>query len=107
MSKLQNYHSTKTHIYPYFAISNIWYDCLYELLRHIPTIINRIMTTDTTKLEKIIKEQTKQIDSLKKAVAGLQRQLLTLSKKTNRAYENSRKNANDINNITRTIGRNG
>ena len=65
------------------------------------------MTTDTTKLEKIIKEQTKQIDSLKKAVAGLQRQLLTLSKKTNRAYENSRKNANDINNITRTIGRNG
>ena len=65
------------------------------------------MTTDTTKLEKTIKEQAKQIESLKKAVAGLQQQLLTLSKKINRTYETGRKNANEINNITGILRRNG
>ena len=66
-----------------------------------------VMAKKPVNLEKIVEEQAKQIDSLKKAVAALQQQLNLLSKKTNRAYENSRKNANDINTITRTIRRNG
>ena len=64
------------------------------------------MTTDTAKLEKTIKEQAKQIESLKKAVAGLQQQFSLLSKKINRTYETGRKSANEINNIAEMLRRN-
>ena len=58
---------------------------------------------DTTKLEKQLKEQAHQITSLKQVVTMLQRQLTLLSKKTNRAYETSRKNANNINTLEQTL----
>lgn len=74
--------------------------------QHI-NLINTTMTTDTQKLEKIIKEQSKQIESLKKALSGIQRQMTLIGKKTDRTYESSRKNANDINNITGILRRNG
>jgi len=63
--------------------------------------------TNIVDLEKTIKEQAKQIESLKKAVAGLQQQLTIMSKKVNRTYESARKNTNDINNITGILRRNG
>jgi cell division septum initiation protein DivIVA len=62
---------------------------------------------DIEKLKKTVKEQQKQIDSLKKAIAGLQQTLMVVSKKVNRTYETGRRNANDINNVTRMIRRNG
>lgn len=65
------------------------------------------MNNDITKLEKVIKDQAKQIDSLKRAIVELQRQMNVLSKKTNRTYENGRKNANDINTLTGILRRNG
>lgn len=61
---------------------------------------------DISKLEKIVKEQAKQLDSLKKAISALQRQLIMVSKKTNRTYENGRRNANDINNINNILRKN-
>ena len=70
-------------------------------------VINTHMTNNTTDLEKIVKEQAKQIESLKKAVSGLQQQLTIMSKKLNRTYETGRKSANDINNITGILRRNG
>jgi len=65
------------------------------------------MNTDIGKLEKLVKEQAKQIESLKRVVSGLQRQMVTLSKKTNRTYESARKNAGDINTLTGILRRNG
>ncbi len=64
-------------------------------------------TNNIANLEKLIKEQAKQIDSLKKAIAGLQQRVIGVSKKTDRAYQTGRKNANDINNITSMLRRNG
>ncbi len=64
------------------------------------------MTTNIAHLEKLIKEQAKQIDSLKKAIAGLQQRVIGVSKKTDRTYQTGRKNANDINNITSMLRRN-
>jgi len=61
---------------------------------------------DISKLEKIVKEQAKQLDSLKKAINGLQRQLILVGKKTNRAYENGRRNTNDINSINNMLRKN-
>jgi len=69
-------------------------------------VINTNMTTDMKKLEKIIEEQNKQINSLKKAIAGLQQRIIAVAKKTDRAYHSGRKNANDINNITGILKRN-
>jgi len=57
------------------------------------------MITETVKLEKQLKEQAKQIRILKNVVSGLQQTVIMLSKKTNRAYETSRKNSNDINSL--------
>lgn len=57
------------------------------------------MNINIVKLEKIIKEQAKQIDSLKKAMLNLQNRLIQMSKKVNRTYQSARKNTNDINNI--------
>ena len=70
-------------------------------------VINRNMTTDNIKLEKIIKEQANQIDSLKKAFVAMQRQMHSMSQKLNRTYETSRKSANDINTLTGIIRKNG
>ena len=61
---------------------------------------------DISKLEKIVKEQAKQLDSLKKAINGLQRQLILVGKKTNSAYENGRRNTNDINSINNMLRKN-
>jgi len=61
---------------------------------------------DISKLEKIIKEQAKQLDSLKRAINGLQRQLILVGKKTNRAYESARRNTNDINSINNILRKN-
>ena len=65
------------------------------------------MNNDTANLEKTIKEQAKQIASLKKAVVDMNRQLMALTKKTNRTYENARKNTIDINTLTGILRRNG
>ena len=63
------------------------------------------MKNEKHHLEKIIKEQEKQINSLKKAVAILEQRLSVVMKKASRAYEQSRKNSNDINNITTKLRR--
>lgn len=57
--------------------------------------------------EKLIKEQANQIESLKKAIILLQRQLMLVSKKTDRTYHTGKKNANDINSIQRTLRSSG
>lgn len=54
-------------------------------------------------LEKIVEDQAKMIDDLRKVVATLHRQLVAVSKKTDRAYENCRRNTNDISTINRNI----
>lgn len=64
------------------------------------------MDTYTERLEKHIKEQAKQIDSLKKGMSGLQNVLIKISKKVDRTYQTARKSANDINNIKDTLRRN-
>jgi len=69
-------------------------------------MINRSMNKDTLQFEKIIKDQYKQIDSLKKAILALQNKVILLSQKTNRTYQNSRKNTNDINNIKGILNKN-
>lgn len=65
------------------------------------------METNIEKLEKLVKEQAKQIESLKKAIVGMQKRLVQVSQKTDRSYQTGRKNANDINNITGILRRNG
>lgn len=62
---------------------------------------------NTIELEKTIKDQVKQIDSLKKAIVGMQRQMMMMSKKIDRTYENARKNTNTINTLTGIVGRMG
>lgn len=69
-------------------------------------VINTNMNIDIVKLEKLLKDQAKQIDSLKKAVSVMARQLNAVSLKTNRAYESGRKNTNSINSLTDTLRRN-
>lgn len=70
-------------------------------------VINTNMITETAKLEKQLKEQAKQIHSLKKVVSSLQQTIMVLSKKTNRTYETGRKNSNDINSLNRILRNNG
>ncbi len=65
------------------------------------------MKTDIEKLERIIKEQAKQIESLKKAVSSIQNRLVKVSQKTDRTYQTGRKNTNEINNIAGILRRNG
>ena len=65
------------------------------------------MITDIEKLEKIVKEQAKQIEQLKKVTAGLQKKLMQTAQKTERAYQTGRKNSLDINNINEMMRRNG
>lgn len=69
-------------------------------------VINKHMTTDIQKLEKLIKEQAKQIDSLKKGMSGLQRATQIMAKKLERTYHTSRKNAGDIMKISGVLGKN-
>lgn len=61
---------------------------------------------DISKLEKTVKEQAKQLDSLRKAINALQRRLIMVGKKTNRAYESARRNTNDINSINNIMRKN-
>ena len=75
--------------------------------RHQPWIYNGINRSmdKIAKLERIVNEQEKQIESLRRAIVALQQQLVAVSKKTNRAYESSRRNTNDINTVNRIIRR--
>jgi len=57
-------------------------------------------------LMKLIEEQQKQIDSMKKAISVLQNRLIKVTQKTERSYHTGRKNTNDINNINNTLQRN-
>jgi len=67
------------------------------------------MTTDIQKLEKLeklVKEQAKQIDSLKKAMSGLQRYAQIMSKKIDRTYHSGRKSTGDIMKLNAILGKN-
>jgi len=62
--------------------------------------------TDIQKLEKMIKEQAKQLDSMRKAMSILQSRMIMISKKTDRTYQTGRKNVNDINNLAGILKQN-
>ncbi len=57
-------------------------------------------------LERLVKEQAKQIDSMKKAMSVLQNRLMAVTKKTERAYHSGIKNTNSINSINNTLHKN-
>lgn len=61
------------------------------------------MNTNIDKLEKIVKEQAKQIVALKKAITVLSIQLKKVSTKTERSYITGKKNTSEINSITTMI----
>jgi len=62
--------------------------------------------TDIQKLEKMVKEQAKQIDSMRKAMSILQSRMIMASKKIDRTYHTGRKNVNDINNLAGILKQN-
>jgi len=65
------------------------------------------MITEIQKLEKTIKEQEKQIDSLRKAMSGMMQKMMMMDKKLNRTYQSSRKNTMDIMKVSSKLTKNG
>lgn len=63
------------------------------------------MMTDIQKLEKLVKEQNIQIDSLKKAMSGLMARLQIMDKKLNRTYQSGRKATMDLQKVTTMLGK--
>ena len=78
----------------------------YSKTHRLLAVINKHMTTDIQKLEKLIKEQNKQIESLKKGISGLQAQVQLMSKKINRTYHSGKSNTNYITKILGILGKN-
>lgn len=58
-------------------------------------------------LEKLVKEQSKQIESMKKAMSVLQNRLIVVTKKAERTYHTGQKNTNNINSINHILQRKG
>ncbi len=61
---------------------------------------------DIQKLEKLVKEQGKQIVILKRVITQLQGRIIMVSKKTDRSYYTGKKNAGDINKLADILKQN-